>query len=97
MQNAVLKLEPKDNVLIALRDLRKGERVNLSDHMFVLTSDVPARHKFAAEKLASGSDVTINGVLLGKARESIGLGDTGVGDSSGERRGSNQGRISGPG
>ena len=47
MQSAVLKLHPDDNVLIALGDLRKGEQVDFSNHSFVLTSDVPAKHKFA--------------------------------------------------
>jgi altronate hydrolase len=75
MQNTVLRLDPKDNVLIALRDLRQGEQVNLNDHIFALKSEVPAKHKFAAEDLAPGSDVMMYGVLVGKARESIGAGE----------------------
>ena len=54
MQNIVLKLDPKDNVLIALTDRPKGERINYSDHVYILTSDVPAKHKFATQDLIAG-------------------------------------------
>ena len=71
MQNSVLKIDPKDNVLIALTDLRKGERITYSDHVYTLASDVPAKHKFAAQVLSAGDDVVMYGVLVGKARERI--------------------------
>ncbi len=70
-QCVVLKLHPNDNVLIALRDLRKGERVNFSSQSFVLTMDVSGKHKFAAEDLAPGAAVLMYGVLVGKATEPI--------------------------
>jgi altronate hydrolase len=71
MQNVVLKLHPDDNVLIALRDLRQGERIAFSGQMFVLTSDVPAKHKFVTEDLSPGADVLMYGVLVGKATQPI--------------------------
>lgn len=71
MQSAVLKLHPDDNVLIALRDLRKGEQVDLSDHSFVLTADVPAKHKFATTDLPPGAAVLMYGFLIGKATQPI--------------------------
>lgn len=52
MRDAVLKLDPRDNVLIALRDLRKCEQV--SGTGWVLRSDVPAKHEFAAERTCPG-------------------------------------------
>lgn len=52
MRDAVLKLDPRDNVLIALRDLRKCEQV--SGTGWVLRWDVPAKHKFAAERTCPG-------------------------------------------
>jgi altronate hydrolase len=75
MRSPVLRLDPRDNVLIALQDLRSGERVRFSDHEFVLTSDVPRKHKFVTENLAPGSDVIMYGVLVGKARDSIRIGE----------------------
>ena len=70
-QSEVLKLHPNDNVLIALRDLRKGERIDFSDQSFALTTDVPQKHKFATEDLTSGAAVLMYGVLVGKAIEPI--------------------------
>lgn len=75
MQNTVLKLDPRDNVLIALRDLRKGEQIRFAMHDLGLVSDVPAKHKFVTENLELGSDVIMYGVLVGKAREPIRAGE----------------------
>jgi altronate hydrolase len=67
MQSKVLKLDPRDNVLIALADLNQGDKVEFSGQVHTLTSDVPAKHKFATEDLALGDAVTMYGVLVGKA------------------------------
>ncbi|HXW93655.1 MAG TPA: altronate dehydratase family protein [Terriglobales bacterium] len=74
MRNTVLKLDSRDNVLIALRDLRKGDQIAFSNGSLSLASDVPAKHKFATENLAPGGNVIMYGVLVGKARESIAAG-----------------------
>src|SRR5438093_11457161 len=71
MQNKVLKLDSKDNVLIALTDLRRGEQVSFDSRTYTLESDVPAKHKFATEDLAAGGRVVMYGVLVGKAMETI--------------------------
>jgi len=75
MQNPVLKLDPRDNVLIALQDLRKGDRVQCSGNSLVLASDVPAKHKFATDDIARGGTVMMYGVVVGKAREAIASGE----------------------
>src|ERR1700704_3712147 len=71
MQNKVLKLDSKDNVLIALSDLRRGEQISFDSQSYTLESDVPAKHKFAAEELAAGANVIMYGVLVGKVMEPI--------------------------
>jgi altronate hydrolase len=75
MQNTVLQLDPSDNVLIALRNLRTGERINFSGHEHALVSDVPAKHKFATEEIPLGGNIVMYGVLIGKAREPIRAGE----------------------
>jgi altronate hydrolase len=75
MQNSVLKIDPKDNVLIALTDLHKGERITYSGRVYILTSNVPAKHKFATQDLSAGDDVVMYGVLVGKARDPIQAGE----------------------
>jgi altronate hydrolase len=75
MQNSVLKIDSKDNVLIALTDLRKGDHITYADQAYILMSDVPAKHKFATQNLSTGDDVAMYGVLVGKAREPIQAGE----------------------
>src|SRR5271156_5056850 len=75
MGNAVLQLDPRDNVLIALKNLRQGERIDFSGHTYVLTTDVHAKHKFATADLAAGADLIMYGVLIGKARQPISAGE----------------------
>lgn len=75
MGNVVLKLDPKDNVLIALKNLRQGERIDVSGHTYVLATDVHAKHKFVTDDLAAGADVIMYGVLIGKARQPIRAGE----------------------
>ncbi len=52
MPNRVLKLDARDNVLIALADLRKGEQIPFDSQTYTLESDVAAKHKFATEDLS---------------------------------------------
>src|SRR5580658_1985560 len=71
MPNRVLKLDPRDNVLIALADLRKGEQIPFESQTYTLESDVAAKHKFATEDLAVGASVRMYGVIVGKAVKPI--------------------------
>jgi altronate hydrolase len=75
MKSAVLQLDPRDNVLVALQNLHQGERVNFADQSYVLATDVQAKHKFSTEDLAANSDVIMYGVLVGKARQIIRRGE----------------------
>jgi len=71
MANKVLKLDSKDNVLIALTDLRKGDQIPFDSQTYILESDVPAKHKFVTEDLAAGATVRMYGVVVGKAVEPV--------------------------
>jgi len=73
--NKVLQIDPRDNVLIALTDLKRGDSVTLHSHSYVLESDVAAKHKFAREELAAGADVIMYGVIVGKATAPIRRGE----------------------
>jgi altronate hydrolase len=75
MKSPVLKLDPRDNVLVALQDLRQGERINFAGQNYVLATDVHAKHKFAAEDLSAGQALIMYGVLVGKARQDIPRGE----------------------
>jgi altronate hydrolase len=75
MTNSVLQLDPRDNVLIALSNLTKGRTVKMGAQSYVLGSDVPAKHKFAMQDLATGADIIMYGLLVGKTAEPIRRGE----------------------
>ncbi|HTU36193.1 MAG TPA: altronate dehydratase family protein [Candidatus Acidoferrum sp.] len=75
MADSVLKLDPRDNVLIALSDLRTGQQIGVNGTVFELATDVPAKHKFATVDLATGDKVIMYGVLVGEAMKSIRRGE----------------------
>lgn len=76
MQRKVLRVDSRDNVLIALTDLRQGERVHLREQTYTLVTDVPVKHKFAVRDLAQGDPVLMYGVMVGKALVPIRCGET---------------------
>ena len=75
MHEEILQVDPRDNVLIALRDLAQGQIIHWSGKSLQLHTNVPAKHKFTTEKLLPGANVIMYGVLVGKAREPIEAGE----------------------
>jgi altronate hydrolase len=71
----VLQLDPRDNVLIALTDLKAGDAVEFGGACFSLVTRVPAKHKFATQDLSVGVAITMYGVLVGKASTPIRKGE----------------------
>src|SRR5215471_2871221 len=74
-RSRVLRLDPHDNVLVALTDLPKEERVRLSGKEYVLLSDVPAKQKLVTQDLAAGDEIVMYGVLVGRATQALRSGD----------------------
>src|SRR5438093_12037033 len=74
-QRRVPRLEARDNVLVALTELRKGENVSFLGNDYVLLSDVPAKHKFVTEDLSAGDEIIMYGVLVGRAVENLRRGE----------------------
>ncbi len=71
MKQKVLKVHPHDNVLVALADLQQGETVTFEGEDFLLKDKIQAKHKFATSDLQPGDEVTMYGVLVGKAQAEI--------------------------
>lgn len=67
----VLKLDPNDNVLIALTDLPAGQPVVFRGETYIPPVDVPAKHKFAERDLAVGTDILMYGGVVGRVREAV--------------------------
>jgi altronate hydrolase len=75
MIRKALKLDPRDNVLIALADLPAGEAVSWEGEQYSITVRVPAKHKFAIHDLAVGDAVTMYGVLVGRTTKPVKRGE----------------------
>ena len=71
----VLQLDPRDNVLIALTDLKAGEHIEFGSETHTLVKSVPAKHKFATRGLGIGDAVIMYGVLVGKSVKPIAAGE----------------------
>jgi altronate hydrolase len=71
MKQLVVKVHPKDNVLVALKDLPKGERILFEGNEYILQDRIPAKHKFFTEDLNESDEVVMYGVLVGKAQNFI--------------------------
>jgi altronate hydrolase len=70
----VLKLDPRDNVLVALVPLAANQPVNYGGKTYTPPTDVPAKFKFVEHEMPVGSEVIMYGVIVGKVREPIPAG-----------------------
>ncbi len=74
MKRNILKVHPKDNVVVALQDLAKGQQVELNGVTYTVVEDIPAKHKFFENDMKTGDEVIMYGVLVGKAQHDIAKG-----------------------
>lgn len=74
MKRSVVKMHPKDNVLVALTDLQKGETVVFESETYILTEIIKAKHKFYTTDLPVGAQVIMYGVLVGKVQCDVNRG-----------------------
>jgi altronate hydrolase len=68
MKARVLKIHRKDNVLVALTNLKKGENIAHDGETYTLIDDVDAKHKFFINDMQAGDPVYMYGVLVGKVQ-----------------------------
>lgn len=74
-QQKTLRIHPKDNVLVALSNLKKGTQVLFENRTYHIQNNIAAKHKFVTETLSKGDQVIMYGVLVGKAKKTIIKGD----------------------
>lgn len=75
MQRLAIRLNSRDNVATALRDLRVGAEVQIDDKVVALRSDVPFGHKLAVRRIAPREPIVKYGELMGLASTSINEGE----------------------
>jgi altronate hydrolase len=71
MAEKLLRIDPRDNVLVALTALSAGEAVSLGGEQYTPANDIRAKHKFAIEELPVGAHVIMYGGVVGRVREPI--------------------------
>jgi altronate hydrolase len=74
MKQKALRIHPGDNVAVALSDLPKGDTVVVDGREFVMADPIPAKHKFFLEDIRQGGEVTMYGVLVGRAQSDLTVG-----------------------
>jgi altronate hydrolase len=60
-----IKIDPSDNVLVALADLKKGECVYDNGNSIQILEPIAAKHKLTTTNLRRGDPVYLYGVLVG--------------------------------
>ncbi len=71
MKHKVTKVHTDDNVLVALSDLKEGEKVEYNGEAYLIIGNVPAKHKFVINDMQPGDELFMYGVLVGKAQSFI--------------------------
>lgn len=66
-----LQINPKDNLIVALRDLKSGDVVQVNGESIQIVEDIPAKHKFAMRDLPEGEICTMYGVLVGATTQPV--------------------------
>ena len=63
----ILKIHPKDNIVVALCDLNKGLTIQIDAGEFQLVTNVASKHKLSIENFSIGDSIFMYGVVVGKA------------------------------
>jgi altronate hydrolase len=70
----ILQVHPKDNVLVALDNLAKGDVLAFNGQDYTMQEDIPAKHKFFMQQMQPGDPIIMYGVLVGKAQTGLQAG-----------------------
>lgn len=74
-QKKLIKVNPADNVIVALTDLVQNEKIMFEGTTVSPTTDVKAKHKITEKDFSIGDDIIMYGVLVGKAAKPIKKGE----------------------
>ncbi|MFD2101472.1 UxaA family hydrolase [Flagellimonas iocasae] len=74
MNQNCLQIHPKDNIAVALRDIKKFSVLHINHIELEVKNDIRAKHKFALHDLKTGDEIIMYGVLVGVANQPISQG-----------------------
>lgn len=69
-----IKINPIDNVVIALKDFSAGESINVDGIAIIINEDVPRGHKISLRVIKQGEDIVKYGAPIGHALNNITAG-----------------------
>ena len=72
-----IKINPSDNVAVALQPLAKGTVIKLDNSTLTLTEEIMQGHKFALKSLKPGDSIIKYGNPIGRATAEIPAGFSG--------------------
>jgi altronate hydrolase len=71
MSRTFLQINPSDNLLVALQDLKAGTIIQHDGNEITLVEDIAAKHKFTTEIISKDGNAYMYGVLVGHASQDI--------------------------
>lgn len=74
METKYLKINPADNVVVAITDLKAGEVIKEGNIEIILKEDVPAGHKVTLKDFSEGENVIKYGYPIGHVRYQVEAG-----------------------
>lgn len=69
-----MKINENDNVIVALKEMKKGEKISLENTEIEALETIPAGHKMAVKDICEGADVIKYGFRIGTVKEDIKAG-----------------------
>ena len=70
---SLIRIHPKDNVLVLIRTVHVGDTIEFDGHPIRIAKELALGHKLAAQPIAKGQKVLKYGLPIGTATEDIGL------------------------
>ena len=70
-----LKIHPRDNVLVALKDITAGTAILFENEELILKQDIGPKHKFFINDMSAGENVIMYGTLVGELQSNVLRGD----------------------
>lgn len=71
MEKTYLKINPADNVAVAIMPLKAGETICVDDKEIVLKTDIPAGHKVTLKDFSEGENIIKYGYPIGHAIKAV--------------------------
>ncbi len=75
METKYFKINPADNVAVAISDLKAGEVITIDNVDITVNQDIPAGHKIALKDFAEGENIVKYGYPIGHAKVDVKQGN----------------------